>query len=88
MTEKIHMEFKKKKENLLQTTVNHTGTLFLNSHNDHVPAFRTDVFPFQEIRKRQKDSFSIERVPSPGCPFQIGCRCQLNQEIINLHLVT
>lgn len=40
---------KKKKNLLLQITVNHTGTLFLNSHNDHVPAFRTDVFTFQEI---------------------------------------
>lgn len=39
----------KKKNLLLQITVNHTGTLFLNSHNDHVPAFRTDVFTFQEI---------------------------------------
>lgn len=61
----------KKKKNLLQITVNHTGTLFLNWHNGHVPAFRTDVFSFQEIRKRQNDSFQ-RRIPSPGCPFQIG----------------
>lgn len=73
MIAKIYVEFKKKKKNLLQIAVNHTGTLFLNSHNDHVPAFRTDVFTFQEIRekkkKRQNDSFQ-QRVPSPGCPFE------------------
>ena len=79
---------KKKKKSPLQIIANHTGTLFLISHNDNLPVFRTDVFIFQEIIKRQNGALKPKKHTESWLSFQNGCWCQLNQEIINLHLVT
>ena len=60
----------KKKKSVLKIIAHHTGTLFLTSHSDNFPLFRTDVFIFQEIIKRQNGSLQ-KTILSPGCPLEM-----------------
>lgn len=78
----------KKKKSVLKIIAHHTGTLFLTSHSDNFPVFRTDVFIFQEIIKRQNGSLKQKNHTESWLSFGNGCWYQLNQEIINLHLAT